>query len=160
MLPPMQGAPQGTPNRSPIVGCIFSTLRGIAGVVAGIISGAALNMGIIYAGAALLPPPEGVDVGNIESINANIDKYTVIDMMVPFAAHALGTLLGAFVAAMIAVTPRSRLRVSLVVGCVFLIGGIEAVRRIPNAPLWFDVLDLGLAYIPMALLGWWLAVRK
>jgi hypothetical protein len=31
---------------------------------------------------------------------------------------------------------------------------------IPNAPLWFDVLDLGLAYIPMALLGWWLAVRK
>ncbi|MEY5061295.1 MAG: hypothetical protein RIS45_1216, partial [Planctomycetota bacterium] len=24
----------------------------------------------------------------------------------------------------------------------------------------FDVLDLGLAYIPMALLGWWLAVRK
>ena len=147
-------------NPSQAVGCLVVVLRAIAGVFAGLIAGAALNMGIIYAGAALLPPPEGVDVGNIESINANIDKYTVLDMMVPFAAHALGTLLGAFVAAMIAVTPRARLRVSLVVGCVFLIGGIEAVRMIPNAPLWFDVLDLGLAYIPMALLGWWLAVRK
>jgi hypothetical protein len=147
-------------NPSQAVGCLVVVLRAIAGVFAGLIAGAALNMGIIYAGAALLPPPEGVDVGNIESINANIDKYTVVDMMVPFAAHALGTLLGAFVAAMIAVTARARLRVSLVVGCVFLIGGIEAVRMIPNAPLWFDVLDLGLAYIPMALLGWWLAVRK
>ena len=147
-------------NPSQAVGCLVVVLRAIAGVFAGLIAGAALNMGIIYAGAALLPPPEGVDVGNIESINANIDKYTVLDMMVPFAAHALGTLLGAFVAAMIAVTPRARLRVSLVVGCVFLIGGIDAVRMIPPAPLWFDVLDLGLAYIPMALLGWWLAVRK
>jgi len=156
----MQGAPQGTPNRSPLVGCIVSALGGIAGVVAGIVSGAALNMGILYAGAALLPPPEGVDIGNIESINANINKYSVLDLMVPFAAHALGTLLGAFVAAMIAVTPRARLRVSLVVGCVFLIGGIEAVRMIPSAPLWFDVLDLGLAYIPMALLGWRLAARR
>ncbi|MEY5032092.1 MAG: hypothetical protein RL354_1123 [Planctomycetota bacterium] len=147
-------------NPSQAVGCLVVVLRAIAGVFAGLIAGAALNMGIIYAGAALLPPPEGVDVGNIESINANIDKYTVLDMMVPFAAHALGTLLGAFVAAMIAVTARARLRVSLVVGCLFLILGIEAVRMIPNAPLWFDVLDLGLAYIPMALLGWWLAVRK
>jgi hypothetical protein len=147
-------------NPSQAVGCLVVVLRAIAGVFAGLIAGAALNMGIIYAGAALLPPPEGVDVGNIESINANIDKYTVLDMMVPFAAHALGSLLGAFVAAMIAVTARARLRVSLVVGCLFLILGIEAVRMIPNAPLWFDVLDLGLAYIPMALLGWWLAVRK
>jgi len=156
----MQDPAQRTPGRSPLVGCIFSVLRGIAGVFAGLIAGGALNMGILYAGAALLPPPEGVDINKVESINANIDKYTVVDLMVPFAAHALGTLLGAFVAAMIAVTPRSRLRVSLVVGCLFLIGGIEAVRMIPNAPLWFDVLDLGLAYIPMALLGWWLAVRK
>jgi hypothetical protein len=147
-------------NPSQAVGCLVVVLRAIAGVFAGLIAGAALNMGIIYAGAALLPPPEGVDVGNIESINANIDKCAVVDMMVPFAAHALGTLLGAFVAAMIAVTARARLRVSLVVGCLFLILGIEAVRMIPNAPLWFDVLDLGLAYIPMALLGWWLAVRK
>jgi hypothetical protein len=150
--------PRATPPQA--VGCLVVVLRAIAGVFAGLIAGAALNMGIIYAGAALLPPPEGVDVGNIESINANIDKYTVLDMMVPFAAHALGSLLGAFVAAMIAVTARARLRVSLVVGCLFLIGGIEAARMIPTAPLWFDVLDLGLAYIPMALLGWWLAVRK
>jgi hypothetical protein len=31
---------------------------------------------------------------------------------------------------------------------------------IPNAPLWFDMLDLTVAYIPMALIGSRLAVRK
>ena len=30
-------------------------------------------------------------------VNANIDKYSFLDLMVPFGAHALGTLLGAFV---------------------------------------------------------------
>ena len=83
-------------------------------------------MGILYAGASLMPPPEGVDIGKVESINANIDKYSFVDLMVPFGAHALGTLLGAFVAAMIAVTPRSRLRVALVVGFAFL---MAASRR-------------------------------
>jgi len=57
-------------------------------------------------------------------------------------------------------TPNSRRRVALLIGFLFLIGGIEAVGMIPNAPLWFDILDLTVAYIPMALIGWRLAVRK
>jgi hypothetical protein len=64
------------------------------------------------------------------------------------------------VGASIALTPHSRRRVALLIGCVFLLGGIEAVRMIPNAPLWFDILDLTVAYIPMSIIGWRLAVRK
>ena len=142
------------------VGFLVVLLRGMLGVILGIAAGMALNMGILYAGMAVLTPPEGVDLGKIESINENIHKYTLVDFSVPFLAHALGTFLGAFVAASIAATNASRLRAALVVGCVFLLGGIEAVRMIPNAPLWFDVLDIGAAYIPMALLGWRLASRR
>ena len=35
-----------------------------------------------------------------------------------------------------------------------------AVSMIPNAPLWFDVLDLGFAYMPMAVLGLRLARKN
>jgi hypothetical protein len=126
----------------------------------GLIAGAALNMGILYAGMWLLPPPEGVDINRVETINENIHRYSLLDMAVPFLAHALGTLLGAFVGASIALTPNSRRRVALLIGCIFLLGGLEAIRMIPNAPLWFDILDLTVAYIPMSIIGWRLAVRK
>lgn len=126
----------------------------------GLFAGAALNMGILYAGMWLLPPPEGVDINRVETINENIHRYSLLDMAVPFLAHALGTLLGAFVGASIAITPHSRRRVALLIGFLFLIGGIEAMRKIPNAPLWFDILDLTVAYIPMSIIGWRLAVRK
>ena len=142
------------------VGCLRAFLRGLVALLMGLVSGAALNMGILYAGMWLLPPPEGVDINKVETINENIHKYSLLDMSVPFLAHALGTLLGAFVGASIALTPHSRRRVALLIGFLFLIGGIDAVRMIPNAPLWFDILDLTVAYIPMALIGWWLAVRK
>lgn len=40
------------------------------------------------------------------------------------------------------------------VALVFLYGGISMVSQVPS-PMWFTVLDLGLAYIPMA----WLATK-
>ena len=44
------------------------------------------------------------------------------------------------------------LAVALVIGAVFLAGGIAASRMIP-APAWFVTLDLLGAYVPMAWLG-------
>jgi len=41
------------------------------------------------------------------------------------------------------------------IGFLFFIGGVMAVNMI-NAPLWFDVLDLSLAYLPMA----WLSLQS
>ena len=68
----------------------------------------------------------------------------------PFLAHALGSLLGGLVAARIAVT--RKLTFALVIGFVHLLGGILATFLIP-APIWFIVLDLVVAYVPMAWLG-------
>lgn len=134
-----------------------SALFGTSAVVAGAVVGGMVNMGLIVAGAELLPPPAGVDVNDVASIDAHIAEYSVAQLLTPFFAHALGTFVGALVAALVA--PQSRLRVALAVGVLFLVGGIMAVSMIPSAPLWFDALDLVVAYVPMALLGARFAAR-
>ena len=134
-----------------------SVLLGTGAVVAGAVVGGMVNMGLIVAGSKLLPPPSGVDVNDVASIDAHIGEYSVAQLLSPFAAHALGTLAGALVAALVA--PESRLRVALTVGLLFLAGGVMAVSMIPSAPLWFDALDLVVAYVPMALLGARIAAR-
>ena len=126
-------------------------LRNILAIVVGVIVGAMVNMGLIMAGMALLPPPAGVDIMDVASINAHIHEYTFAQLLVPFIAHAMGTLVGAFLAAKIAST--RKMVFALVIGLVFLWGGVDMVRMIPAAPIWFNVLDLVVAYIPMAMLG-------
>lgn len=112
-------------------------------------------MGIIIGGGALLPPPAGVDVNDIESINAHIKEYSVLQLMVPFLAHAVGTFVGALLASRIA--PNRAKVPALLIGLMFLAGGTMAVKMIPNAPMWFNTLDLCVAYLPMAWLGYMLA---
>jgi len=126
-------------------------LRNILAVIACILIGGAVNMGLILLGSSMLPPPAGVDVQDVASINAHIGEYSIAQLLSPFLAHALGTLAGAFVAAKVAASRQMAL--AMVIGGVNLLGGIMGVRMIPAAPLWFDVLDLGFAYLPMALLG-------
>jgi len=74
----------------------------------------------------------------------------------PFLAHALGALAGAFVAALIATN--HKMKFALVIGAFFLIGGIANVFMLPS-PIWFAVLDIGVAYLPMGWLGWKLAEK-
>ena len=68
----------------------------------------------------------------------------------PFLAHALGTLAGAFITTKVAAN--NHFRLALLVGVLFLAGGIAAANMIP-APTWFIALDLIGAYLPMAWLG-------
>jgi uncharacterized membrane protein YqgA involved in biofilm formation len=68
----------------------------------------------------------------------------------PFLAHALGTLVGAYVAVIIAASYKRTL--ALVIGVFFLLGGITMAFMLPS-PAWFVVVDLVGAYIPMAWIG-------
>ncbi|MCB9181384.1 MAG: hypothetical protein H6596_10245 [Flavobacteriales bacterium] len=126
-------------------------LRNILAVLAGIVAGWIVNMGLIMLTAKLMPPPAGVDVNDIASINAHIHEYSFAQLLMPFLAHALGTFAAGFVVARFAAS--RQLVLALALGVFFLLGGIAAVSMIPNAPLWFDVLDLVVAYLPMAWLG-------
>ncbi len=124
--------------------------RNILAIIIGLIVGSAVNMGVIMLGGKLIPPPAGVDVTNMESLAASMHLFKPQNFISPFLAHALGTLVGAFVAAKIAAS--HNIKVSLAVGGFFMVGGIMVARQLPS-PDWFIGLDLIVAYIPMAWIG-------
>lgn len=125
-------------------------LKNILAVIAGAIFGSVVNMGIIMASGSIIPPPEGADVTTMEGLKSTMHLFQPKHFVFPFLAHGLGTLTGAFLAALIAATHKMKL--ALVIGCLFLIGGIANVFMLPS-PVWYTVLDLAVAYIPMAWVG-------
>jgi len=125
-------------------------VRNVLAVIAGFVAASVVNMAIIKGSNYVVPPPPGADMTTAEGIRAAMPRMTPIHYLMPFLAHALGTLVGAFAAAAIAATRKMTL--ALVLGGIFLLGGIVAVSMI-GGPLWFIACDLVLAYIPMAWLG-------
>jgi len=125
-------------------------LRNVLAVIAGLLIGGFVNGLTLSISMNLFPPPEGVDLDNLESIKANLHRYSVAQLLVPFWAHALGTLIGALVTALIAATKKMGL--ALLIGTVFLLSGLYMVY-IVGGPPWFIVLDLLIAYLPMAFIG-------
>jgi len=125
-------------------------LRNILAVIAGIAIGSVVNMALITLSPALIPPPAGVDATNAESLAGAMHLFGPRHFIMPFLAHALGTLVGAFTAYLIAAAHKAR--IAYVVGIFFLGGGIAASFMIP-APAWFIALDLLAAYLPMSWLG-------
>lgn len=121
--------------------------KNILAVVVGLIFGSALNSALVHIGPSIIPLPEGADVSTMEGLAASMPLFQPKHFLFPFLAHALGTLSGAFVAALIASS--HKFRFAMGIGCFFLLGGITAVFMIP-APMWFNAVDLIFAYIPMA----------
>lgn len=126
-------------------------LRNVLAVIAGIVVGSIVNMGLIMVGDMIVKPPEGVNPADMESLKANIHLFQPKHFIIPFLAHALGTLVGTFLAAFIAAT--HKMKIAIGIGIWFFIGGLSMVIMIPKTPLWFIILDLVGAYIPMGLLG-------
>ena len=126
-------------------------LRNIFAVLAGVVVGSVVNMAIVTFGPALIPPPAGADMTTPEGITAAMSLLEPRHFIAPFLAHALGTLVGAFVAYLTAGSHKARF--AYAIGVIFLAGGIAACFMIP-APVWFMALDLVVAYLPMA----WLAI--
>jgi uncharacterized membrane protein HdeD (DUF308 family) len=133
------------------------TIRNVLAVVAGFVIGSIVNMALISVSATAIPPPAGADVTTMEGLKASMHLFEPKHFVFPFLAHALGTLVGAAVAAFIAASHKFHL--AMFIGVLFLMGGIASVLMLPS-PMWFDILDLGAAYPPMAWIGWKLATRK
>ncbi len=132
-------------------------LRNILAVVAGFLIGSALNMAIITVGPIVIPPPDGVDMSDMDKFAENLKLLKPANFVAPWLAHALGTLVGAFAAAKIAAS--HKMRFALGIGVFFLLGGIAMVAML-GGPLWFSVVDLIGAYLPMGYLGGILAGAK
>ncbi len=125
-------------------------LRNIIAVIVGVVACMGINGYLIRISGSIIPFPEGVDPNNLESIKENLHLYEFKHFIMPFLAHALGSLVGAFLAALIAAT--KKMTFAYTIGCFHLLGGIATAVMIP-APTWFIVTDLALAYIPMAWIG-------
>ncbi len=133
------------------------TLRNIIAVIVGAVAGGFVNFGIIMMSGSVIPLPEGVDPTSVDSLIANMHLFEPKNFLMPFLAHAIGTLFGAYIAGIIAAT--NKMKMALIVGVLFLIGGIMNVVSLP-APMWFNITDIALAYIPMGWLGGKLAQGK
>jgi len=133
------------------------TVQNILAILAGGIAGMALNGWLVSITGSVVPLPEGVDPDNLESIKANIHLYSWKNYIMPFAAHALGTLLAALVAAKIWVG--NKMVPGYVFGGFFLLGGIAAAIMIGTPPIPTAV-DLILAYLPFGWFGAKLAGAK
>ena len=130
-------------------------LRNFLAVLVGGAVGMAVNMGIIMLSPHIIPWPEGYDATNLETMKEGFHLLQPKDFIMPWLAHALGTLAGAFVTAKMAVS--NHLKLALLIGAFFLLGGISMITMVPS-PTWFTIVDLIGAYIPMAWLGHKLAM--
>jgi len=132
-------------------------LKNILAVIAGVAGGSVVNMGIILISGSIIPPPEGADVTTAEGLKAAMHLFEPKHFLFPFLAHALGTFAGASLAAFIA--SNNKMLFALGISVFFLAGGITNIVMLPS-PLWFTVVDLVGAYLPMGYLAGRLVLNK
>ena len=130
-------------------------IKNILAVITGWLGGSAINMGLIQVGHQLIPM-DGIDPSDMDALATAMPTLEFEYFIFPFLAHALGTLVGAFIAGLIAAS--HKMKFSLAIGGLFLLGGIMVNYMLPG-PVWFAAADILLAYIPMAWIGGKLANR-
>jgi len=131
-------------------------IRNIIGVIAGVLIGSYVNMFIVNLGPTFFPLPEGVNITTEEGLKAGMAYMKPEHFIAPFLAHAIGTLVATFLAALIVVHRRKN--ITRVISLLYMAGGAYMVAILPS-PIWFNLLDLIVAYVPMGMLGYWLATR-
>lgn len=132
-------------------------LMNILAVLAGAVIGGVVNGIIIQYSDSIIPFPEGVNLKTPEGLLASMHLMKPINFLMPFLAHAIGTLVGAIVTALIA--SNNQLKFALVIGALFFMGGAMMVYQLPS-PMWFNILDLVGAYFPMAYAGWFIVKNR
>jgi hypothetical protein len=120
------------------------------------IVGAICNGLLVQLGGQFFPPPAGYDFTTEEGLAAGMAFMEPKHFVFPFLAHAVGTLIGALIIGRFAAS--HALMVVWLMSSLFFIGGVYMVTILPS-PMWFNVLDLTLAYFPMGYLGYRLVIR-
>ena len=132
-------------------------IKNILAVVVGVFAGGFINMGLIMISGKIIPPPPGTDFTTEEGLKASMHLMEPKHFIIPFVAHALHAFIGSIVACKIAGS--NMMRIAMIVGLIVFLGGAKMVYDLPS-PMWFNVLDLGVAYFPMAYLGAKLVEKK
>jgi hypothetical protein len=125
-------------------------LKDIAIFIAGLIIGGTINMLLVETGMMLFPAPSGFDMSTEEGLKMAMNHLSFEHFIFPFLSHAIGTLTGAMFVSRFA---QRKQITAYGIGAAFLLGGISMIFMV-GGPVWFIILDLTLAYIPMAWLGY------
>jgi hypothetical protein len=127
-------------------------------LIASILLGGLLNGKIIEIQELVIPLPPGADFSTEEGLKSSMKLLSAKHFLVPFLAHALGTLLSGTLAVLFLKKSNRLLYFLWIIGGLFFAAGTYMVAILP-APWWFNILDLSLAYFPMAWLPYYL-LRK
>ncbi len=142
---------------------VRNILAATLGLVGGMLLGAMLNMGVLMISNFIIPFPDGVNPADETSLRGNIHLFETKHYIMPFLAHAFGTLIGAFVAFKIIKmfrAPKSiAAGIAIAISLLFLWGGLETSKSI-NSPETPMLVDAVLCYLPMGIIGYWLALRS
>ena len=130
---------------------MLTFVRNILILFLGLVVGYYVNLGILMLSPILTPPPEGMDTTNAESIKEHLHLIGPKYYIIPFFADALGTLLGAWLVA--SFTTSKKIKWAISVGVFFMIVGITNLVGM-RSPMWFTIVNMSLAFLPMALLGY------
>jgi hypothetical protein len=123
--------------------------RKILAVVAGVILAGLVVYGVQAIGHRVYPPPEGLNMKDMEAMKAYVATLPVGALLFVLVAYILGSFAGGWLAAKIA--RASQIPLALTVGGVQLLFGIMNLVVIPH-PTWFAIATV-LAFLPAAYLG-------
>lgn len=132
-------------------------IKNLTSIIAGLLIGGTCNLFLLRINGGVIPLPSGADLSTPEGLASSIALFNPIHFLAPFLAHAIGTLVAAFVTIKLAAT--KSWSIARIPGILFFMAGVFMVHSL-HAPLWFEVIDLSLAYLPMAWLGFLLARPK
>ena len=124
-------------------------VKDIALFVVGMILGGTINMVLVETGMFVFPAPSGFDLSTEEGLKSAMSLLSFEHFIFPFLSHALGTLTGAIFVSRFA---QHKQILAYSIGIAFMIGGIAMVFMV-GGPIWFIIIDLTIAYLPMAWLG-------
>jgi hypothetical protein len=110
-------------------------MRNVLAILIGLIAGALCNGAILKLNGTWVSLPANVDMQTPAGIAAAMPLLAFKHFVVVFLAHAVGAMVAALVATLLA----------------------KPKRQYIPAPAIFSIIDLTLAYVPMAYLGYYLA---
>jgi len=134
----------------------MNSLKNILFLISAFLIGSVANMLVVILGGILIPLPAGADVSSPEALKASIHLMKSVNFITPFVAHAAGTLVGAYLIGRWALA--RNLQFAMIIAITFFSGGLYMVIDLP-APIWFEALDLVVAYFPMGYLGYSMAKK-
>lgn len=125
-------------------------LKGLLVLFVALFIGGELNMFVVENGHYLIANPPGTDFTTAEGLNKSMHLMQPKHFVMPFLAHALGTLLSAII--VVKLMPSIAKLLSYLVGLMFFVGGVMMISMVPS-PLWFTIVDLVFAYFPMSFIA-------